>query len=428
MKTLISFLAFFYSVHTFSQNNNNYEQKLDEYFSALTEIKNFNGNVIVAKNGRKVLDKTYNISGESDSLKINHNSKFIIASVSKIFIRYGILKLLEQGKINLSDKIAKFIPDFPNGDKISIEQLMDHKSGLPREIKDYEKYDHLKLDKIIELAKRESLEFEPGTKTLYSNIGYFVLHYIIDKVSNNGYWDFMQHEIIKKYKLNHTGEFNNTQSISDFAYGFSTENGKIIPVSRNSINRFETGNYFSTIDDLYLFSQQLLTGKHIKKSLALKMFGEKGVLIQAGGRPGYRAYYYQNITSKITFIFVSNYTDIPFQEVTGDVINILDDRPYEVPKKIYKKAIALSPEVLKRYLGKFELEADKTQTFTVSLENEQLSITDSDGEKTKIYPESEFSFFDNPESKDSYNFINHDGKYNLVIISTGITLKTIKIE
>lgn len=428
MKTLTFFLIFLYSAQATAQNNRNHEQKLREYFSALTEIKNFNGNIIIAKEGKKLLEKTYNISGENNGLQVHHNSKFIIASVSKIFVRYGILKLVEQGKINLSDKIINFIPDFPNGSKISIEQLMDHKSGLPREIKDYEKYDHLKLEKIIELAKQESLEFEPGTKTLYSNVGYFILHYIINKVAHDGYWNFIEHEIIKKYKLNHTGEFNNSQSISDFAYGFSNENGKIVPVSQNNINRFETGNYLSTIDDLYLFSKKLATGKYIKKSLAMKMFGENGILMQAGGRPGYRAYYYQNITSKVTFIFVSNYTDIPFQEITADVLNILNNQPYTVPKKIYKKAVILSDEVLKRYIGKFELEADKTQIFIVSLENNQLYITDKDGEKTKIYPESEFSFFDNPESKDSYNFTEYNGKYNLDITSTGLHLKTIKIE
>lgn len=71
--------------------------------------------------------------------KVALQSKFIIASVSKVFIKVAILKLAEQGKLNISDSLAKFLPDFPNATKITVEQLMFHKSGLPREISDYEK-------------------------------------------------------------------------------------------------------------------------------------------------------------------------------------------------------------------------------------------------------------------------------------------------
>ncbi|WP_167510670.1 serine hydrolase domain-containing protein [Chryseobacterium sediminis] len=349
-----------------------YEKELDQYFMALTDLKNFNGNVKIAKNNTILLDKTYNIQEADKALGVNKNSKFIIASVSKIFVKYGILKLAEQGKLKLSDTLNKYIPEFPSGEKITIEHLLFHQSGLPREIKDYEKYDHLSLEKIIELAQQESLQFEPGTQTLYSNVGYFILHYIIGKLSDKGYWNFIQTEIIKKYKLKNTGEFNSAQSLSDFAYGFSGEDGKITPVSHTNINRFETGNYFSTTDDLYSFSQQLISGKNLRKDLVLKMFGKNSQLVQAGGRPGYRAYYYQDLKSGITFIFTSNFTDIPFQKVTEDIINLLNGQTYSVPRKINKKAIEVPDEILKQYTGKFALEADQSQVFNIILENHFL--------------------------------------------------------
>ncbi|PKF74253.1 serine hydrolase domain-containing protein [Chryseobacterium sp. PMSZPI] len=429
MKHLIFFLTLVFSLHLSAQDNSKHEKELDQYFTALTNLKNFNGNVKIVRNNTILLDKTYNIPDQINALKVDRNSKFIIASVSKIFIKYGILKLVEQGKVKLSDKINKYIPDFPNGEKISIENLMYHQSGLPREIRDYEKYESLSLDKTIELAKQETLQFEPGTQTLYSNVGYFILHYIIDNISDKGYWNFMQNEIIKKYQLKNTGEFNTAKSLSNFAYGFFSESGKITPVPHTSINRFETGNYFSTIDDLYSFSEQLLSGKNIKKELALKMFGNDQLLVQAGGRPGYRAYYYQNLKSGVTFIFTSNITDVPFQKLTEDIINLLENKPYSLPKKINKKAIQISDELLKKYTGKFALEVDNTQIFTIILEDHFLYIIDKDGEKTKMYPETQSSFFDNPESEDSYEFLSNNGeKYNLTIISTGIKLKTKRIE
>ncbi|KMQ65641.1 hypothetical protein ACM46_07140 [Chryseobacterium angstadtii] len=410
------------------KNTGKHAKELDKYFTALTDLGKFNGNVLVSQDGQILLDQSYNILGKANDLNVNQKSTFIIASVSKVFIKYGILKLAEQGKIKLSDHLNTFIPDFPAGNKISVENLLYHQSGLPREIKDYEKYESLSLEKTIELAKAEKLQFEPGTNTLYSNVGYFILHYIIDKSAEKGYQHFIENEIIKKYQLKNTGEFNSAHSLSNFAYGFDREAGKIIPISQTSINRFETGNYYSTTADLYSFSKKLLSGENMKKEQALKMFKD-GLLIQAGGRPGYRAYYYQNLKSKITFIFTSNFSDMPFQKVTEDVISLLEDKPYTVPKEINKKAITVSDDILKKYTGQFTLDLDQSQTFTVTLENHFLYITDKGGEKTKIYPESETSFFDTPDSEDSYTFsLQSNGTYALTIISTGIPLKTTRTK
>lgn len=404
--------------------------KLDEYLKALTNLKNFNGNVIVSKQGQILLDKTYNITGETDSLKVTRDSKFIIASVSKVFIKFSILKLVELNKIQLTDHLRKYFPDFPNGEKITIEQLMHHQSGLPRELTNNKDYGNLSLSKVVELSKLEKLQFEPGEQTLYSNVGYFILHYIIDKTSSNGYLTFIQNEIFKKMKLKNTLEFNSTKLTPKFAYGFDNENGKIVPTSKENINKFETGNYLSTIGDLYSFSQQVLSGNALKKSLAIKLFGQDSIVIQAGGRPGYRAYFYKNLKTDITFIFVSNYTDIPIQEVTADIINILENKPYEVPHKIDRKAVQVAVEVLKKYTGKFALEADITQTITIQLIDNKLFDVDTNGEKTELYADGENTFFISPTSKDGYIFTlnSQTNQYDLTIISTGLKLKTKRIE
>lgn len=404
--------------------------KVDEYFTALTTLKNFNGNVIISKHGQLLLDKTYTIAGETDSLKVNRDSRFIIASVSKVFIKFGILRLVELKKIQLTDKLTRFIPDFPNGEKITIEQLMHHQSGLPRELTNKDDYDSLSLSKTVELAKLEQLQFEPGSETLYSNVGYFLLHYIIDKTSNNGYLAFIHKEIFKKMKLNHTLEFNSTKSVPKFAYGFNNVDGKVLPVSEKSIHKFETGNYLSTIHDLYSFSQQILSGKVLKKALALEMFGKDSALIQAGGRPGYRAYFYMNLKTQVTFIFVCNYTDIPFQELTADIIKILDNLPYEVPHKINRVEIKVVPETLKKYAGKFALEADLTQTLTIELIGDKLFNVDTNGVKTELHPDSENTFFEKPTTKDGYLFtLNQEtNQYDLLIIDTGLKLKTKRLN
>lgn len=404
--------------------------KLDEYFTALTSLKNFNGNVIIEKEGKVLLNKTYTMLNEADGLTVTKDSKFIIASVSKIFIKYAILRLVELKKLSLSDRLNKFISDFPCGDKITVEQLIFHKSGLPRELTGYEKDSSFSLNEIVELAKLEKLEFEPNTQTLYSNLGYFLLHYIIDKAAPKGYLDFIENEILIKYKLNNTGEYNAAGSLSNFAYGFNNENGIVSPTSIQSINKFETGNFYSTISDLYNFSNQLLSGKYLKNSLTKKLFEPDNVLVQAGGRPGYRAYFYMNLKTNITFIFLANYSDVPIPEVTENILNLLDNKPYQIPQKTIRKKIKLTNDILRRYEGKFALEADDKQIFIISSTDEKLFIISGEGDKTELFADSETTFFEVPTSNDGCVFIYNEqtNKYDLTIISTGIQLKTKRIE
>lgn len=430
MKKNIVLLLLIISGSIFGQSRDSLTYRLDEYFTALTGLKKFNGNVIISKNSTILLDKTYSINTEVKELEVTKDSRFIIASVSKVFIKYAVLKLAEQKRLNLSDNIEKFIPDFPNGKKITVEHLMHHQSGLPREITNAEKYDSLSLKKAIELAKLEKLLFDPGSQTFYSNVGFFVLHYIIDKASPRGYLAFMQKNVFDKMKLRNTAEFNSDKSISNFAYGFDNENGSIVPTPKAFINRFETGNYVTTIDDLYGFSQQIFDGRKLKKEFAIKLFAQDSVLSQAGGRPGYRAYLYRNLKTGITFVFTSNYTDMPVQETIADVMNILAGKPYLVPKEVKRIEIKLTDDILKRYVGKYSLEVDPTQVFTIELMPAGLIFKDDEGEVTAIHPDSETSFFEKPDSKDGYFFTFNaaDNNYELLIISTGINLKTKRIE
>ncbi len=411
-------------------NNDTLTRKVDEYFTALTNLENFNGNVKVSKNGHIILDKVYNLNSHFDSLNVTKDSKFIMASVSKVYIKFAILKLVELKKIKLTDNLSQFITDFPDGDRITIEQLIYHKSGLPRELTNYKNYESLPLNKIIELAKSEKLQFEPGAQTLYSNVGYFLLHYIIDKSSKKGYNDFIEREIFKKMNLKNTGEYNSALQIQNFACGFDREDGKIIPTSHSSTNRFETGNYFATMDDLYEFSNNILSGKALRKEIAIKMFGPDSLLVQAGGRSGYRAYFYKDLKTDVTFLFLANYTDIPFQDITEDVIRILEGKSYHVPQKVERRERQLTEEILKRYTGKFALEVDVKQIFTIVYEDGKLVFIDGDDNRTGLISEDEFTFYDDPNSRESYIFTLNEqaNKYDLILLTEGVKLKTKRLE
>jgi regulator of RNase E activity RraB len=127
----------------------------------------------------------------------------------------------------------------------------------------------------------------------------------------------------------------------------------------------------------------------------------------------------------VTFIFLSNYTDIPFQQVTTDVINILDNKEYEIPHKIDRIEIQVPTEILKKYTGKFALEADLTQTFSIELIDNKLFQVDTNGDKFQLHPDSETTFFESPNTKDGFIFTLNEqsNEYELTIVSGGINLK-----
>jgi hypothetical protein len=181
---------------------------------------------------------------------------------------------------------------------------------------------------------------------------------------------------------------------------------------------------------MYAFSKGILSGKALRKSIAIKMFGKDSILVQAGGRPGYRAYFYMDLRTGVTFIFLSNYTGIPFQQVTNDIISIMENKPYEIPSIVNRVKIMLPENILQRYTGKFALEADDSQYFFVTLEKGRFFIAGKDGEKTEMYADTETTFFDDPKSRDGYAFVLNSatGRYELVIISTGMRLKTKRLE
>jgi CubicO group peptidase (beta-lactamase class C family) len=403
--------------------------KLNSYFSTLAEQQAFNGNVLIARNGSIILDQSYNLRDQPTALHVDSSSKFIIASVSKIFVKYAILKLCEKGDLKLSDRLNHFIPDFPRGAEITIEHLIFHTSGLPRELRNYESYDSLSLQQSILLAANEKLLFEPGSDTSYSNVGYLILHYIIDKVGK-GYLDFMEKEVVQKYELRSTGELNSSRSVSGLALGFTSENGVIQETDKITMGRFETGNFYSTTNDLYQFSNVIYSGKVLDRKFAIQLFKGDSLLEQAGGRPGYRSYYYQNLKSGLTFIFLCNYTEIPFQNIIADVVSIADNKPVQIPIITNRKSIIVSDSLLALYTGKFALVVDQTQVFKVTLVDNQLRVTDKDNETISLLAENETTFFDDPRSKDSISFLLNPGtgKYEMILISSGIKLKTNKLE
>ena len=223
MKTAILFLLF--PVALFAQNNT---VVFDKYMQVQTDLYQFNGNVLVAKNGKVIYKQSFGYADYDTKIKLDSNSIFDCGSIAKEFTAVGILMLKDKGLISYSDTIRKFFPELPYP-KITIQQLLTHSSGMPDGFGLITKFfDHNKIasnaDMIRLLAsEKPAAYFKPGEDLMYSGTAFILLASIIEKISGQSYNAFMDENIFKPLGMNYTKVVNGPRSVEKipgFAYGF----------------------------------------------------------------------------------------------------------------------------------------------------------------------------------------------------------------
>jgi CubicO group peptidase (beta-lactamase class C family) len=167
-------------------------EKLEEYMDATYKAKLFNGVVLAARNDSILLAKGYGWRDYENRIPHDTNSIFRIASVTKPFTAVVILYLQEHGQLKLTDNVSKYFPEYKFGGKITIKNLLTHTSGIIEysnqdkffEELAYKPYTQKDFWKFI---KDEPLDFEPNSEYNYSNSNYFILGYLIEKITSKPY-------------------------------------------------------------------------------------------------------------------------------------------------------------------------------------------------------------------------------------------------
>jgi len=236
--------------------------------------KQFSGVILVAKDGEPVLTRAWGMADVASKTPNTVDTKFNIGSINKFFTKTAIAQLAESGKLSLDDTIRKHLPDYPSpvADKITIAQLVDHKSGLGdifgdryqaappsslRELKDF-----------LPLFADKPLDFEPGTSEKYSNAGYIVLGLIIEKVSGEKYRDYVQHHIFVPAGMKDSGFWAVDETVANRATGYTLHDVGQAPSPVPHANTrslpgrpSSAGGAFATASDLLRFMNALQANK-----------------------------------------------------------------------------------------------------------------------------------------------------------------------
>ena len=168
-------------------------KKIDAFVKSFADANQFSGVVLASENGKVIYEKPFGLANADYKIPNQLNTRIGIASITKYMTSVILTRLVEEGKIAPADKLNKFIPDFPNGDKITIEMLARHRSGIPHRVMppEMESVGFFSAE-FVEKVKQARLAFEPGTSRLYSSAGYSVLARALEIASGKTYAQLLQ--------------------------------------------------------------------------------------------------------------------------------------------------------------------------------------------------------------------------------------------
>lgn len=380
---------------------------LDTYFSKLTELKKFNGVVLAYKHDTLLMKKAFNLNKDpKSSTFVTDSTQFDIHSISKLMAHYLVAKLENEGKLSRDYTLDYFFEDFPNGDKITITMLLEHRSGLPRELMGVEgaEYDMTSED-IMELAKKQPLLFEPGSDVQYSNVGYEILYTIVSKAYGKSFAQCVVDNIFEPLGMDTSGAhfFTNENRVKNMAQNHVLRDSLVVKVDNIQHDEFRTARLFSTVNDLKKFLD------HVKNEpFASALKNRNGIIAKDGGSKGIRAQVYSDLENHFDFVLLANYDEMPFFDTIEDVTKLLKSEPVEYPKEISRTAIKLEKEVLEQYEGSYTFADFDGLVLEIKVEGNHLVIF-QDGEKiAELQPESPTVFFENPKAAESFEFVKNE--------------------
>ena len=355
--------------------------KLDQFFDRLAEKKKAMGSLTIAKDGNVVYTRAIGYAQVDATTKkpLTAASRFRIASITKTYTAVMILQLVEEGKLKLTDTLDKFFPQVPNARKITILQILSHRSGIPNVRRDQATWkpgEAVTRDEMLALIVKGAPEFEPDTKSSYSNSGYFLLGLILERLTGKPYDQALEERINSKIGLKDTYiatghiDVNKGEALtyintgSDWKQGFETHPSigfQLISTPG------DMAKFIQSLFDLKLISQDSLNQmKTMRDDEGLGMvtftFAGKTFYGNTGGGDNYGSWLAYQPEEKLVVAYTTNAKVHPVKDIVSGVIDIYYGKPFEIPAF---ETIAVSPEVLDQYVGVYSSpEAPKKWTIT----------------------------------------------------------------
>lgn len=370
-----------------STRNLELEDQFDEYLSRLSAL-GFRGSVLVAQNGEILLSKGYGALNKEESAPITSETLFAIGSNTKPFTAAAILKLQDQGLLNVNDPISRFIKDIPTDkENITLHQLLTHSAGLDHSGVFQGDFENVARDEAVERILASKLLFQPGTESSYSDYGFILLAAITELASGKSYQEYLRSELFEPAEMSHTGWWGNDPVLKEepIATGYSEDRAlrSLTTLPGPFWGIMGAGGMVSTVADLFRWHLALQEGKILSEEsleayssvqFRLDERGGEGygwVVVDEPGRRfrasaggneeiGHNNVMRWQMDDDILLIASSSNDRIKAEDIVPNLARIALDRPFQMPPKI----VAVEPTILDGYAGRYALTNDNALIVT----------------------------------------------------------------
>lgn len=417
-------------------------KKLDDYLESTVSAYHFNGSVLIARKGEILLQKGYGWKDVARTTVNDERSIFPIGSLTKPFTAEVILKLQEQGKLSIHDHFSKYFPDYPKGDKITLEELLDHTSGIHNYTDDIDEKDTaitlhpVTKERVLDAFIHKRMEFKPGTKFSYNNSAYYLLGWIIEKVSGKPYETMVRETIFNPLGMIHSGfDFTHlNDTCKTIGYRFFTADRQVQSYYEDSTVYYAAGAMYSTTGDLYKWAQsiaagEILTNDSWKDAFTARLdhyglgwwidslFGKK-YIAHSGGRLGYMSNLAYYPAEDVTIILLNNFGDYgqSLVSINQTLSAIVFDQPYTLWGK--QSEIHMSSAALLTLAGTYKFNAKHSLIVTAQDGKLYVEASNPDDKlpRVELHAETSDKFYIT-EAQLKFEFV-HDAQGNTVKMIT----------
>ncbi len=358
-----------------SANAADFRPAVDRYLQAQMQRQHIPGIALaVLKNGKPLYVKGYGVATLEHPVPVTANTVFQLGSIGKQFTALAVMLLADEHKLNLDDPVSKYLPEVPaSWNKVTLRLMLNHQAGIPQ----YTTAQRQRLDlshdysdaELIQLAIGEPLDFEPGSDVSYSDVGYVLLGFVINRVVGEFYGDFLQRRIFKPLGMKHTRVISDAEIVPGRASGYELrDDGSVrnqTPVSP-ALNRTADGSLYSTAIDLMKWDRALdgdgvLPHAELERMWSVDAhrngqaplyhygygwennhIGSHRVVEYDGNWQGFQAVMSRYTDEKLTVILLTNLALSRTERLGHTVAGLVDPRLVPYPDSIADQAPALS--------------------------------------------------------------------------------------
>lgn len=362
LRVIVLTLALFTAGHAQTLD----KAKLDQFFDRLAEKNKAMGSLTVARDGNVLYSRAFGYSqiGGAEKRPATAATRYRVGSIAKMFTAVMVLQLAEEGKLKLADTLDKFYPQIPNANKITVAHILAHRSGIHSFTSDPDFPTWLMnpktKDEMLAVIAKGTPDFEPGAKYGYSNAGYVLLGYVVEKLTGKPYQAALKERITSKLGLRDTylgtgkTDVGNQESFS-YAYAGEwkqeTETHLSIPGGAGALISTPTDltRFIQALFDLKLVSRESLN-QMMQSQYGMATFPLDGKTLygHGGGIDGFRSLLVYLPEERLAVAYTSNGTVYPPNNILLGVFDIYRNRPFTVPTF---ESVAVKPDVLDKYVG-----------------------------------------------------------------------------